>query len=272
MPSIQFTLSSSPGVAHTLRHRWWLAGSSPACSRGRLEILPKATAFLEYEMISVPDGSLVLEGAASAGSSSKKKKRKRQASYRAQATVMDITHTFVPEGGRGKGLAAVLTEAAFDAAALRGAAGKDVPWSEAIKVRPSCSYVSDTFLQRNPRLRGDIEFHSTPQGQELGRMRQNLRRKSVAELEGLYAASGFAEREGQDEEEDEEEEEEVDAAGATLCKAALVEAIVYQHRVKEGLGLSKRRATTSRVPPTPAAQSGGPAAGAGAEIEGSGAT
>ena len=73
MPSIQFTLSSSPGVSHTLRHRWWLAGSSLACSRGRLEILPKATAFLEYEMISVPDGGLALEGAASAGSSSRLK-------------------------------------------------------------------------------------------------------------------------------------------------------------------------------------------------------
>ncbi|KAL6512013.1 hypothetical protein OROGR_021610 [Orobanche gracilis] len=53
--------------------------------------------------------------------------------------VMDITHTYVPPIKRGLGLAARLCAAAFSHAQ-----------NHALSVIPTCSYVSDTFLPRNP--------------------------------------------------------------------------------------------------------------------------
>ncbi|XP_034675167.1 acetyltransferase At1g77540 [Vitis riparia] len=53
--------------------------------------------------------------------------------------VMDILHTFVPSSKRGLGLASHLCVAAFNHAK-----------SHSLSVIPSCSYVSDTFLPRNP--------------------------------------------------------------------------------------------------------------------------
>ncbi|KAK1371093.1 Acyl-CoA N-acyltransferases (NAT) superfamily protein [Heracleum sosnowskyi] len=53
--------------------------------------------------------------------------------------VIDILHTFVPPSKRGLGLASHLCVSAFDHAQ-----------SHSLSVIPSCSYVSDTFLPRNP--------------------------------------------------------------------------------------------------------------------------
>ncbi|XP_051139309.1 acetyltransferase At1g77540-like [Andrographis paniculata] len=53
--------------------------------------------------------------------------------------VMDITHTYVPPSKRGLGLAAHLCVAAFTHAR-----------NHSCSVVPTCSYVSDTFLPRNP--------------------------------------------------------------------------------------------------------------------------
>ncbi|KAG5591856.1 hypothetical protein H5410_042370 [Solanum commersonii] len=53
--------------------------------------------------------------------------------------VMDILHTYVPRTKRGLGLASHLCIAAFSHAQ-----------SHSLSVIPSCSYVSDTFLPRNP--------------------------------------------------------------------------------------------------------------------------
>ncbi|KAL0438100.1 UNVERIFIED_CONTAM: Acetyltransferase [Sesamum latifolium] len=53
--------------------------------------------------------------------------------------VMDITHTYVPPTKRGLGLAAHLCVAAFSHAQ-----------NHSFSVIPTCSYVSDTFLPRNP--------------------------------------------------------------------------------------------------------------------------
>ncbi|CAH2067742.1 unnamed protein product [Thlaspi arvense] len=53
--------------------------------------------------------------------------------------VMDLVHTYVPSTKRGLGLASHLCVAAFEHAS-----------SHSISVIPSCSYVSDTFLPRNP--------------------------------------------------------------------------------------------------------------------------
>nr|GMD87800.1 acetyltransferase At1g77540 [Ipomoea batatas]GME01327.1 acetyltransferase At1g77540 [Ipomoea batatas] len=54
-------------------------------------------------------------------------------------TTMDILHTYVPPSKRGLGLAALLSESAFSHAK-----------AHSLSVIPSCSYISDTFLPRNP--------------------------------------------------------------------------------------------------------------------------
>ncbi|XP_073315325.1 acetyltransferase At1g77540 [Primulina huaijiensis] len=53
--------------------------------------------------------------------------------------VMDLVHTYVPPSKRGLGLAAHLCVAAFSHAE-----------AQSLSVIPTCSYVSDTFLPRNP--------------------------------------------------------------------------------------------------------------------------
>ncbi|XP_077241945.1 acetyltransferase At1g77540-like [Tasmannia lanceolata] len=53
--------------------------------------------------------------------------------------VMDIVHTFVPSSKRGQGLASLLCVSAFNHAK-----------NHSMAVIPTCSYVSDTFLPRNP--------------------------------------------------------------------------------------------------------------------------
>ncbi|XWS25128.1 hypothetical protein CRYUN_Cryun27aG0043800 [Craigia yunnanensis] len=58
---------------------------------------------------------------------------------RQDGKVMDIIHTFVPSSKRGMGLASNLCVAAFNHAK-----------SHSFSIIPSCSYVSDTFLPRNP--------------------------------------------------------------------------------------------------------------------------
>ncbi|XP_027939570.1 acetyltransferase At1g77540-like [Vigna unguiculata] len=58
---------------------------------------------------------------------------------REKGKVMDLVHTFVPPSKRGLGLASHLCVAAFHHAQ-----------SHSFTVIPTCSYVSDTFLPRNP--------------------------------------------------------------------------------------------------------------------------
>lgn len=52
--------------------------------------------------------------------------------------VMDLYHTYVPDAWRGKGVAAKLAAAACEYAKERG-----------MTIRPSCSYIRDTFIPRN---------------------------------------------------------------------------------------------------------------------------
>ncbi|KAB1206150.1 hypothetical protein CJ030_MR7G014295 [Morella rubra] len=58
---------------------------------------------------------------------------------RDEGKVMDLVHTFVPSSKRGLGLASHLCVAALNHAKSRS-----------VSIRPTCSYVSDTFLPRNP--------------------------------------------------------------------------------------------------------------------------
>ncbi|KAA8538454.1 hypothetical protein F0562_028000 [Nyssa sinensis] len=67
------------------------------------------------------------------------KKAYLQYELRDGGKVMDIVHTFVPTSKRGLGLASHLCVSAFTHAK-----------SHSMSVIPTCSYVSDTFLPRNP--------------------------------------------------------------------------------------------------------------------------
>ena len=51
--------------------------------------------------------------------------------------VLDCFHTFVPESGRGKGLAGKLVIFAFEYCIKNNC-----------KIKPSCSYISDSFLKK----------------------------------------------------------------------------------------------------------------------------
>lgn len=62
-----------------------------------------------------------------------------QGEKKKKTTVIDMAHTFVPASKRGLGLAGHLCVAAFDHARRHS-----------LLVLPTCSYVSDTFLPRNP--------------------------------------------------------------------------------------------------------------------------
>nr|ABK21015.1 unknown [Picea sitchensis]ABK25745.1 unknown [Picea sitchensis] len=62
--------------------------------------------------------------------------------YELRGEVMDITHTYVPPSKRGMNLAAQLCSAAFQHAQ-----------QHSLSVIPSCSYVSETFLSRNPAMK-----------------------------------------------------------------------------------------------------------------------
>ncbi|ESR47447.1 Acetyltransferase [Citrus sinensis] len=58
---------------------------------------------------------------------------------RENGKVMDLVHTYVPSSKRGLGLASHLCRAAFNHAK-----------SHSMSIIPTCSYVSDTYLPRNP--------------------------------------------------------------------------------------------------------------------------
>ena len=101
------------------------------------------------------------------------------------ATVMDVYETFVPAALRGKGCAERLTRAAFGLATLCN-----------YYVRPTCTYLSETFLPR--RLASDeashytrrVLFTSTPAGRGAEGRRRELVRKSAAELKTLCDDAG----------------------------------------------------------------------------------
>lgn len=57
----------------------------------------------------------------------------------AKQDVLDLQHTFVPSSFRGQGVAARLCVAAFEHAK-----------EKRFLVQPTCTYISDTFLPRNP--------------------------------------------------------------------------------------------------------------------------
>ena len=59
-----------------------------------------------------------------------------------EQNVLDCVHTFVPPSGRGKGLAGKLVVAAFEYCIKNNC-----------KIKPSCTYISDTFLKKEKNSR-----------------------------------------------------------------------------------------------------------------------
>ena len=59
--------------------------------------------------------------------------------YRVYGKVLMLTHTGVPHALRGRGIAAVLVQAALDFARAQG-----------LRVRPDCSY-AEAYMQRHPQ-------------------------------------------------------------------------------------------------------------------------
>ena len=59
--------------------------------------------------------------------------------YRLAGKEINLYHTYVPEGFRGRGIAEKLCKAAFEYAKTQG-----------LTVLPSCSYISDAYLKRHP--------------------------------------------------------------------------------------------------------------------------
>ena len=97
--------------------------------------------------------------------------------------VLDLFHTEVPPQGRGKGVAGQLLAGVFQYAQEVGVA-----------VRPSCSYVSDTWLPRHPEYRALCE--------------SELVTPACVERAVPSAVEAAAAMENSDEDEDEDEDEE----------------------------------------------------------------
>ena len=97
------------------------------------------------------------------------------------ARVMDMYETIVPPAHRGKGVAKRLVRAAFAVAHAYG-----------FRVRPSCSYISETFLAARPAEEYDARrgrqcdelllFTCCPEGKALEGRRRQLARLPVSEL------------------------------------------------------------------------------------------
>jgi len=58
--------------------------------------------------------------------------------YHEEGGVTEFYHTFTPKKLRGQNLAAMVSQAAFEYALSQG-----------LKIRPTCSYLIDTFLPRH---------------------------------------------------------------------------------------------------------------------------
>lgn len=63
--------------------------------------------------------------------------------YSIAGDVMDMEHTVVPASARGKGVGALLADAAFGFAK-----------AQRLRVRPSCSYISQSYLPKSGATAG----------------------------------------------------------------------------------------------------------------------
>ena len=69
-----------------------------------------------------------------------------EVAYHREGDLLDLTHTAVPASRRNQGWAEKVVEAAFLYAQKEG-----------LKIRPSCSYISSTFIKKRTDLLNLIE-------------------------------------------------------------------------------------------------------------------
>lgn len=107
-------------------------------------------------------------------------------------SVLDLQHTYVPQSLRGRGIAQHLCIAGFEYAKQQG-----------YLVKPTCSYVSDTFLNRNPEFYGACEGASS----RYSSLSTNCGYRELSESKQISAANesnGTTCEESSSEEEDDE--------------------------------------------------------------------
>ena len=133
--------------------------------------------------------------------------------------VLDIVHTYTPARLRGRGVAGELCRAAF-----REAHARNMP------VRPSCSYVSDTFLPRNPRCASQVVFASTAAGAQEEARRVELGSMKHKDVARVCVGCGLG----------------GDVASA-MDRPAVVESILWrERRLRVGLGTSSEEGKEER--------------------------
>lgn len=109
--------------------------------------------------------------------------------------VMEVFETYVPPHLRGWRVGDRLAKQAFQ---MVGDAAND---GRPFRLRPTCTFVSGSFLQRYPTLPTNgwlratdscLDFFSTPDGQAVTARRVALKAHSVAELKAMCQQRGFA--------------------------------------------------------------------------------
>ncbi|XP_052152455.1 acetyltransferase At1g77540-like [Oryza glaberrima] len=93
----------------------------------------------EARRFETPDGEAYLQYRLLAAAQPRSSSSSGDGGATTPAAVMEMAHTYVPGSKRGRGLAARLCDAAFAHARRRG-----------MRILPTCSYISETYLPRNP--------------------------------------------------------------------------------------------------------------------------
>merc|ERR1711939_628177 len=110
--------------------------------------------------------------------------------------VMEVFETYVPPHLRGWRVGDRLAHQAFQM--VRDSANYG---PVEFRLRPTCTFVSGSFLQRHPTLPTDgwlretdscLDFFSTPDGQAVTARRVALKAFSVSELKAMCQRRGFA--------------------------------------------------------------------------------
>jgi predicted GNAT family acetyltransferase len=182
---------AASGARYFNRCPWRLTTASKnVCTCGTLRKSTKLSddsiAFLEYRMVLENDGPACEGFPMSDG-----------CSFNWVRTVMEIVETFVPTHLRGHRLGDGLVVAAlgielhpprvareiFNGTARAGEwDGDEINQGAVPMMRPTCTFVSGSFLARHPEYQDRVEFYSGTLGRSVTWYRRNYKKRSVAQL------------------------------------------------------------------------------------------
>jgi predicted GNAT family acetyltransferase len=123
-------VASRQQIIRTSTGKYRTVNMSGACDNSGTEKKAEIVWDGKEKLFKTPDGKAYLSYSVIQSKTSGEKKPE----------VLDLQHTFVPGSFRGQGMAGKLCVAAFEHAKEKG-----------YLVQPTCSYISDTFLPRNPQ-------------------------------------------------------------------------------------------------------------------------